>query len=76
MKKHILTLSTILTVLTLKAQNKPLTEQDYARAEQFLGYNVESFVDEGASRPVWVGGKFWYLSKTDKGSQFLLVDPA
>lgn len=76
MKKYILTISAILTVFTLKAQNKALTEADYARAEQFLGYNIESFVDEGAGRPVWVGNKFWYLSKTDKGNQFLLVNPS
>lgn len=76
MKKQLLTIGTILTVFTLKAQNKPLTEQDYAKAEQFLGYNIESFVDEGASRPVWIGSQFWYLSKTEKGSQFLLVNPA
>jgi dipeptidyl aminopeptidase/acylaminoacyl peptidase len=76
MKKQLLTIGAILTVFTLKAQNKPLTEQDYARAEQFLGYNIETFVDEGASRPVWAGNQFWYLSKTDKESQFLLVNPA
>ncbi|WAC41936.1 S9 family peptidase [Pedobacter sp. SL55] len=75
MKKPILTIATILTVFTLKAQNKPLTEQDYARAEQFLGYNIEPLVTEGASRPVWVGEQFWYLSKTNNGSQFLWVDP-
>lgn len=75
MKKHLLTIGTILTVFTLKAQNKPLTEQDYARAEQYLGYNIEPLVDEGAGRSTWVGTQFWYLSKTDKGSQFLLVDP-
>ncbi len=76
MKKPILTIATILTVFTLKAQNKPLTEQDYARAEQFLGYNIEPLITEGASRPVWVGEQFWYLSKTNNGSQFLWVDPA
>ncbi len=76
MKKHILTIGAILTVFTLKAQNKPLTEQDYARAEQFLSYNIEPFVDESAGMPFWVGEQFWYLSKTDKGNQFLLVNPA
>lgn len=76
MKKRLLTIGTILTFFTLNAQNKPLTEQDYARAEQFLGYNIESLVDEGISPPVWVGEKFWYLSKTSNGNQFVLVNPA
>ncbi|SOD19762.1 S9 family peptidase [Pedobacter xixiisoli] len=76
MKKQLLTIGTILTFFTLKAQNEPLTEQDYARAEQFLGYHIEPFVDEGAGMPFWVGTQFWYLSKTDKGNQFLLVNPA
>jgi len=76
MKKPILTICTILTFFTLRAQNKPLTEQDYARAEQFLSYHIEPFVDEGASRPVWIGDQFWYFSKTVEGSQFLLVNPA
>ncbi len=75
MKKQFLTIASILTVFTLKAQNKPLTEQDYARAEQFLSYNIEPLVTEGASRPVWVGEQFWYLSKTNTGSQFLWVNP-
>ena len=51
MKKHILSIGAILTVFTLKAQNKPLTEQDYARAEQFLGYNIEPLVDGTMVRP-------------------------
>ena len=76
MKKQILAIGAILTVFTLRAQNKPLTAQDYARAEQFLGYNINPLVNEGAGRPTWVGEKFWYLGDADNKSQFLLVNPA
>lgn len=74
MKKHILSIGAILTVFTLKAQNK--TEQDYARAEQFLSYNVEPFVDGAMVRPNWTNGeKLVYLATTKNGNEFLLVDP-
>ena len=77
MKKHILTISAILTIFTLKAQNKPLTKQDYARAEQFLSYNIDPLVDGGQVRPSWISGeKFRYLAKTGRGKEFMLVDPA
>lgn len=76
MKKHILSIGAILTVFTLKAQNKPLTEQDYARAEQFLSYNVEPFVDGTTVRPSWTNGeRLIYLATTKNGSEFLWVDP-
>jgi len=76
MKKHILSIGAILTVFTLKAQNKPLTEQDYARAEQFLSYNVEPFVDGNTVRPSWTNGeRLIYLATTKNGSEFLSVDP-
>ncbi len=76
MKKHILSIGAILTVFTLKAQNKPLTEQDYARAEQFLSYNVEPFVDGTTVRPSWTNGEqLIYLATTKNGSEFLRVDP-
>ena len=76
MKRHILSIGAILTVFTLKAQNKPLTEQDYARAEQFLSYNVEPFVDGTTVRPNWTNGaQLIYLATTKNGSEFLRVDP-
>ena len=76
MKKHILSIGAILTVFTLKAQNKPLTEQDYARAEQFLGYNIEPLVDGTMVRPNWTKGEqLIYLATTKNGQEFLWLDP-
>lgn len=77
MKKQLLTISTILTVFTLKAQNKILTAKDYERAEQFLSYNVEPLVGGTAVYPNWTSGeRFRYLANTKDGKEFLLVDPA
>ncbi len=43
------------------AQGKQLTTEDYARAEKFMGYNVNSLVYHGVSRVNWMGdGRFWY----------------
>lgn len=76
MKKHILSIGAILTVFTLKAQNKPLTEQDYARAEQFLSYNIEPLVDGTMVRPSWTKGEqLIYLATTKNGQEFLWLDP-
>ena len=77
MKKQLLTISTILTVFTLKAQNKILTAKDYERAEQFLSYNIEPLVGGTAVYPNWTSGeRFRYLANTKNGKEFLLVDPA
>lgn len=77
MKKHILSIGAILSFFTLKAQNKPLTEQDYARAEQFLSYNIEPLVDGIATRPNWLTGEqLIYLAATKNGHEFLLLNPA
>ncbi|WP_022824593.1 S9 family peptidase [Hymenobacter norwichensis] len=60
------------------AQQQPiLTAQDYARAEQFMGYNTQTLVDGSAGQPHWLNNdRFWYRVMTAKGSEFVLVDPA
>ncbi len=75
MKKHILTFVVILTAFAVNAQNKPLTTNDYARAEQFLGYNIEPLVTGGSVRANWVSpSKFWYTTKTKNGNETYEVD--
>ncbi|WP_293301162.1 S9 family peptidase [Pedobacter sp. UBA4863] len=75
MKKHILTFGVILTAFAVNAQNKPLTTNDYARAEQFLGYNIEPLVTGGSVRANWVSpSKFWYTTKTKNGNETYEVD--
>ncbi|MEJ7666026.1 MAG: DPP IV N-terminal domain-containing protein [Hymenobacter sp.] len=54
-----------------------VTAQDYARAEQFLGYNTQPLVDGSAGPPTWLAGdRFWYRVLTAQGSEFVVVDPA
>jgi dipeptidyl-peptidase-4 len=58
------------------AQGKQLTTEDYARAEKFMGYNVNSLVYHGVARPAWMGdGRFWYRDNGPDGVTFMVVDP-
>jgi len=56
--------------------NQVLTGQDYQRAEKFLGYNLNQYVDRAEVRPNWVGNgrQFWYRVLTAKGSEYIFVD--
>src|ERR1700761_713250 len=59
------------------AQGKQLTTEDYARAEKFMAYNVNSLVYHGVSRPSWMAdGRFWYRDNGPDGLTYILVDPA
>src|ERR1700744_5012387 len=58
------------------AQGKQLTKEDYARAEKFMGHNVNSLVYHGVSRPTWMAdGGFWYRDNGPDGFTFVVVDP-
>jgi dipeptidyl-peptidase-4 len=58
------------------AQGKQLTTEDYARAEKFMGYNVNSQVYHGVARPTWMeDGRFWYRDNGADGVTFMVVDP-
>jgi dipeptidyl-peptidase 4 len=59
------------------AQGKQLTTEDYARAEKFMAYNVNSLVYHGVARPTWMAdGRFWYRDNGPDGVTFVVVDPA
>ena len=76
MRKYLLTLTAIAFAFTINAQ-QALTAKDYERAEKFMSYNTEPFIDGGIVRPNWLpGDQFWYLASTSKKSEFILVDPA
>lgn len=69
----------LLLLGSLVANGQPsqstLTENDYTRAEQFLGYNLGQYVDRAGVHPNWMGGAdFWYRVLTEKGSEYILVD--
>src|SRR5437773_2115701 len=59
------------------AQTLTLTENDYKRAETLLGYNANPLVLHSPARPVWLpDDRFWYRLTTERGTEFVLVDPA
>lgn len=48
----------------------------YARAERFLGYSVDSLVYGASVRPTWLANdRFWYRNTTAQGAEFIVVDP-
>ncbi len=58
------------------AQGKQITNEDYAKAEKFMSYNVNPLVYHGVSRPTWMeDGRFWYRDNGPDGVTFVLVDP-
>ena len=58
------------------AETRALTSDDYARAEKFMGYNTNPLVLRAGVRPTWLpGDRFWYRVATEKGDEFILVDP-
>lgn len=76
MNRFTLSLITCLFMAAAYAQ-KPVTEEDYRRAESFLYYNTQKYVDHTVSSPNWLpGDRFWYRTLTPQGSEFILVDPA
>ncbi|HXC94224.1 MAG TPA: DPP IV N-terminal domain-containing protein [Edaphobacter sp.] len=58
------------------AQGKQLTTEDYARAEKWMAYNVNSLVYHGVTRPTWMeDGRFWYRDNGPDGVTYVVVDP-
>jgi dipeptidyl-peptidase 4 len=50
---------------------------DYARAEQFLGYNTGPLVLHADVQPAWLArDRFWYHTSTARGPEYVLVDPS
>ena len=63
--------------LAARAFSRALTAADYARAERLMGYNTTALVSGGAVSPTWLpDDRFWYRVTTEKGPEFVLVDPA
>jgi dipeptidyl aminopeptidase/acylaminoacyl peptidase len=59
------------------AQGRQVTTEDYARAEKFMGYNVNPLVYHGLARPTWMeDGRFWYRDNGPSGVTYMVVDPA
>ena len=78
-RKRLLVVAGVLLAYTASglAQGKQLTTEDYAQAEKFMGYNVNSLVYHGVARPTWMeDGRFWYRDNGPDGVTFMVVDPA
>ena len=77
MKKYLLGIGAIACILSANAQQgKVLTAKDYARAESFLSNATDKLVDAASIRPNWLSSdRFWYVVKTKKGTEFILIDP-
>ncbi len=75
MRKYLFTASAIILAISTNAQ-QVLTAKDYERAEKFMSYNTDAFVDGGNVRPNWLADdRFWYLASSSKKNEFILVDP-
>jgi dipeptidyl aminopeptidase/acylaminoacyl peptidase len=71
-----ITLLIVLAAISCVAQNA-LTAADYARAEKFMGYNVNPLVFHSGVRPTWLPDeRFWYRNVGPEGIEFVLFDPA
>lgn len=67
----------LLAPALLSAQGRQLTEQDYARAERFLGQGVAALVSGQGSAFTWLpDGRLWYRVSLTGGPELRIVDPA
>ncbi|MBW8684649.1 S9 family peptidase [Chitinophaga rhizophila] len=76
MNKLLFTASCMLAFCSVSAQQTvPVT--DYRLAESRLIYNTAPLVDNNVISPEWLeDGRFWYRILTNRGSEFILVNPA
>jgi dienelactone hydrolase len=76
MKKYLFMTGLLVSALTASAQQKGLTAKDYEHAESFMGYNTATYIDNANVYPNWLpNDKFWYVTTSVKGTEFILVDP-
>src|SRR5215470_19059927 len=67
----------VLLAASALAQTRALTANDYAHAEQFMGYSTNRLVLHVAAQPTWIGDdRFWYRTTTENGTEFFQVETA
>ena len=77
MRNSLLLMATLAAQPSLAQAPRALTAQDYARAEQLMGYHTTPLVLGAPVRPSWLpGDRFWYHNTIPQGAEFVLVDPA
>ena len=77
MKSVLKAVAPILLVASAFAQQpRVYTDQDYARAEKFMPYNLNPLVYHALENPTWMpDGRVWYRDTGANGSAFILIDP-
>ena len=57
------------------AQGRTLTNDDYARAERYVGYNATPLVDHAVQTVTWIDDThYWYRDHDASGDHYLRVD--
>jgi dipeptidyl aminopeptidase/acylaminoacyl peptidase len=68
---------TLFCAATLAQQPRQYTDQDYAKAEKFMAYNVNPLAYKGQVNAQWLDNdRFWYREVDDSGITYVMVDPA
>lgn len=79
MRRIIFTLSLclLLPVLTVSAQQKPVTKANYELAERFAPSKVNRCIHSTLSGAEWFknSDRFWYMWKDSNGTHYYVVDP-
>ena len=67
----------LVCVATFAQQPRQYTDQDYAKAEKFMAYNVNPLAYKGQVNAQWLDDdRFWYREVDDSGTTYVMVDPA
>src|ERR1700722_2713226 len=63
--------------IALAQQPRHYTDQDYAKAEKFMAYNVNPLAYKGQVNAQWLDDdRFWYREVDESGTSYVVVDPA
>lgn len=77
MNKYLLTFGALALAINSSAQKGSLTAKDYERAERFMSYHTAPYIDRGNINPIWFANdRFYYTVSSNKGTEFIVVDPA
>ncbi len=77
MRRFLAAAAVLMISLSTRAQQKDsLPLAAYERAASFLAEPLDSLVHGANIRPNWLpGDRFWYAVSTQKGTEFVLIDP-
>lgn len=77
MKSFFTAFAFALTLVTNAQNSDSVSVKDYERAESFLPFNTQQYIDHASLRANWLpGDRFWYRDLNSQGSEFILVNPS